>query len=40
VVKSHGRADSVALARAVAIAALAAERGLTQHIAQALDAAA
>jgi glycerol-3-phosphate acyltransferase PlsX len=40
VVKSHGRADSVALARAVAIAALAAEHGLTQHIAQALDAAA
>jgi glycerol-3-phosphate acyltransferase PlsX len=40
VVKSHGRADRVAVARAVAIAALAARKGLTRHIAQALDAAA
>jgi glycerol-3-phosphate acyltransferase PlsX len=39
VVKSHGRADSVAFARAIATAALAARRGLTAHIEQALRAA-
>lgn len=38
VVKSHGRADGVAFSRAVATAALAARRGLTTHIAQALSA--
>ncbi|MFO1427142.1 MAG: phosphate acyltransferase PlsX [Steroidobacteraceae bacterium] len=38
VVKSHGRADRVAVARAIAIAALAADRGLTRHVAQALGA--
>jgi phosphate acyltransferase len=38
VVKSHGRADGVAFARAVGTAALAARRGLTAHIAQALEA--
>jgi glycerol-3-phosphate acyltransferase PlsX len=38
VVKSHGRADGVAFARAIATAALAARRGLTGHIAQALQA--
>ena len=38
VVKSHGRADGVAFARAVGTAALAARRGLTAHIAQALQA--
>jgi phosphate acyltransferase len=38
VVKSHGRADGVAFARAIGTAALAARRGLTQHIAQALQA--
>lgn len=38
VVKSHGGADSVAFARAIALAAVAAERGLTSHIAQALEA--
>jgi phosphate acyltransferase len=37
VVKSHGRADGVAFARAVGTAALAARRGLTAHIAQALQ---
>jgi glycerol-3-phosphate acyltransferase PlsX len=37
VVKSHGRADSVAFSRAIATAALAARRGLTAHIAQALQ---
>jgi phosphate acyltransferase len=36
VVKSHGRADRVAFARAIGTAALAARRGLTAHIAQAL----
>ena len=39
VVKSHGRADDVAFSRAIATAALAARRGLTTHIAQALQAA-
>jgi glycerol-3-phosphate acyltransferase PlsX len=39
VVKSHGRADGVAFARAIATATLAARRGLTGHIAQALQAA-
>jgi glycerol-3-phosphate acyltransferase PlsX len=38
VVKSHGRADGVAFARAIITAALAARRGLTAHIAQALAA--
>jgi phosphate acyltransferase len=38
VVKSHGRADGVAFARAIGTAALAARRGLTAHIAQALRA--
>jgi phosphate acyltransferase len=38
VVKSHGRADGVAFARAIATAALAARQGLTAHIAQALQA--
>jgi glycerol-3-phosphate acyltransferase PlsX len=38
VVKSHGRADGVAFARAIGTAALAARRGLTGHIAQALQA--
>jgi glycerol-3-phosphate acyltransferase PlsX len=38
VVKSHGSADGVAFARAIGTAALAARRGLTAHIAQALDA--
>ncbi len=38
VVKSHGRADGVAFARAIATAATAARRGLTMHIAQALQA--
>jgi glycerol-3-phosphate acyltransferase PlsX len=37
VVKSHGRAKGVAFARAIATAALAARRGLTAHIAQALQ---
>src|SRR5580700_8218495 len=37
VVKSHGRADGVAFARAIGTAALAARRGLTTHIAQALQ---
>ena len=37
VVKSHGRAKAVAFARAIATAALAARRGLTTHIAQALQ---
>jgi glycerol-3-phosphate acyltransferase PlsX len=36
VVKSHGSADGVAFARAIAMASLAARRGLTGHIAQAL----
>jgi len=36
VVKSHGRADRFAFARAIGTAALAARRGLTAHIAQAL----
>ncbi len=36
VVKSHGSADRVALARAVAIAATAARRQLVQHVATAL----
>ena len=38
VVKSHGRADGVAFARAISTAALAVRRGLTSHIAQALAA--
>jgi glycerol-3-phosphate acyltransferase PlsX len=38
VVKSHGRADGVAFARAIGTAALAARRGLTAQIAQALQA--
>src|SRR5579862_6968132 len=38
VVKSHGRADGVAFARAIGMAALAARHGLTQHIAHALQA--
>jgi fatty acid/phospholipid biosynthesis enzyme len=38
VVKSHGRADGVAFARAIGTAALAARHGLTAHIAQALQA--
>lgn len=37
VVKSHGGADSLAFSRAIALAALAARRGLTAHIAQALE---
>ncbi|HEV3181793.1 MAG TPA: phosphate acyltransferase PlsX [Steroidobacteraceae bacterium] len=37
VVKSHGRADGVAFARAIGTATLAARRGLTSHIAQALQ---
>jgi phosphate acyltransferase len=37
VVKSHGRADGVAFARAIGTAALAARRGLTERIAQALQ---
>ena len=37
VVKSHGGADSVAFSRAIALAAHAARRGLTAHIAQALE---
>ena len=37
VVKSHGRADGIAFARAIGTAALAARRGLTAHIAQALQ---
>jgi phosphate acyltransferase len=38
VVKSHGRADRVAFARAIGTAALAARRALTDRIAQALQA--
>jgi phosphate acyltransferase len=38
VVKSHGRADGIAFARAIGTAALAVRRGLTAHIAQALHA--
>jgi glycerol-3-phosphate acyltransferase PlsX len=37
-VKSHGHADGVAFARAIATAALATRRDLTRHIAQALHA--
>jgi len=37
VVKSHGGADSLAFSRAVSLAAQAARRGLTAHIAQALQ---
>ncbi len=37
VVKSHGGADSIAFSRAIELAALAARRGLTAHIAQALE---
>jgi glycerol-3-phosphate acyltransferase PlsX len=37
VVKSHGGADSIAFSRAIALAAHAARRGLTAHIAQALE---
>jgi glycerol-3-phosphate acyltransferase PlsX len=37
VVKSHGRADGAAFSRAIANAALAARRGLTAHIEQALQ---
>lgn len=36
VVKSHGRADQLAFARAIAIAANAVERGLIGHVAQSL----
>jgi fatty acid/phospholipid biosynthesis enzyme len=36
VVKSHGGADSIAFSRASALATLAARRGLTAHIEQAL----
>ena len=39
VVKSHGRSDRVAVARAVSTAALAVDRGLLRHVAQALGAA-
>ncbi len=39
VVKSHGRSDRVAVARAVATAAVAVERGLIRHVSQALEAA-
>ena len=39
VVKSHGRANGVAFSRAIVTAALAARRGLTEHIAQALQGA-
>jgi phosphate acyltransferase len=39
VVKSHGRADGVAFARAVSTAAIAARQGLTAHIEQALQSA-
>jgi glycerol-3-phosphate acyltransferase PlsX len=39
VVKSHGRSDRVAVARAVATAALAVERGLIRHVSQALETA-
>jgi glycerol-3-phosphate acyltransferase PlsX len=38
VVKSHGRADGVAFARAIGMAALAARHRLTEHIAHALKA--
>jgi phosphate acyltransferase len=38
VIKSHGRADALAFSRAVSLAALAARRGLTQRIEQALGA--
>jgi glycerol-3-phosphate acyltransferase PlsX len=38
VVKSHGRADGVAFARAIGTATLAVRRGLITHIAQALQA--
>jgi phosphate acyltransferase len=38
VVKSHGGADRMAFSRAIGTAALAARRGLTAHIAQALHA--
>ena len=37
VVKSHGGADSLAFSRAISMAAQAARRGLTAHIAQALQ---
>jgi glycerol-3-phosphate acyltransferase PlsX len=37
VVKSHGSADSLAFSRAISLAAQAARRGLTAHIAQALQ---
>jgi glycerol-3-phosphate acyltransferase PlsX len=37
VVKSHGSADRVALARAIAIAATAVRRGLVEHVRQALE---
>jgi glycerol-3-phosphate acyltransferase PlsX len=37
VVKSHGGADRIAFARAIAIAALAARHQLTSHVAQALN---
>ena len=39
VVKSHGRANGVAFSRAITTAALAARRGLTAHIATALQSA-
>lgn len=37
VVKSHGRADSLAFARAIELAALAVRRGLIRHIAEAFE---
>ena len=37
VVKSHGSADRIALARAIAIAATAVRRGLVEHVRQALE---
>jgi glycerol-3-phosphate acyltransferase PlsX len=38
VVKSHGRADGMAFARAIGTAVLAARRDVTAHIARALQA--
>ena len=38
VVKSHGRADGIAFARAIGTAVLAARRDITAHIARALQA--
>jgi fatty acid/phospholipid biosynthesis enzyme len=36
VVKSHGRADALAFAQAIALAAQAVRRGLIGHVAQSL----